>query len=478
MSCNSGSISTYVPTPENPWNKQRIQHFFRRAGFGASSSNISDALTKTPSVFVSDEIDAVVNLSTTAPPPWAYMAESDYTDIDTQMQEQHVEWFTEWENDMLVNPLRGRFTLFWSNHFVTRLEDYWCSSWMFDYYNVIQKNSFGNFKQFVTEIGIAPAMLIFLNGFENTAAEPNENYARELFELFTLGVNNGYTQNDIVETARALTGYTLIDEFCAPIIFDVNDFDATEKTIFGRTGNWGYHDLIAILFEEKGTLIANYICEKLYTHFISPEVNAQIISELANTLILNDFELVPVYKQLFKSEHFFNENAIGTIVKSPFDLYNIHYKETGFATDSEVLLNLVWYCSEIGQKMFEPLDVAGWQGNHDWVNSSTLIGRWKSFDYFLWWTWENDKENLRDLAVNLTSNSNNPEEITTIIVDHILPKGLQTDLDYEIATDIFKDEVPQNYFDDNSWNLQWDTAPYQVLVLLFHIISLPEFQLK
>jgi uncharacterized protein (DUF1800 family) len=478
MSCNIGSINQFVPTPQNLWDKRRVQHFYRRLGFGATTNEIEQALVQTPSTFVESVINTAINLPETSPPLWAYMVESDYTDIDSQMQEQHKEWYLEWENDMLNNPLRGRFTLFWSNHFVTRMEDYWCSSWMYNYYSVLQQHSFGNFKEFVKAIGLSPAMLIFLNGYQNTVAEPNENYARELYELFTLGVNNGYTQNDIVETARALTGYTFIDEYCAPISFDINDFDAFSKTIFGKTGNWGYDDVINILFEERGNQIATYICGKLYKYFVSPEVDSTIVSELANTFVANNFELAPVYKQLFKSEHFFDENAIGIVVKSPFDVFNIHFRETGFATDQELLLNLIWFSSEIGQTLFEPVDVAGWQGNHDWINSSTLIGRWNVFEYYLWWVWNNHNESLRDFAVNLSGNIDNPSIITQIIVDHLLSNGLQTQIDYGIATDIFKDKVPQNYYDNGSWNLQWETAPYQVIVLLLYIVRLPEFQLK
>ncbi|WP_456378747.1 DUF1800 domain-containing protein [Lutibacter sp.] len=478
MSCITGSISQFVPTAQKLWDKKRVQHFYRRAGFGATNNEIEQALSKTPATFVEDIINTATNLATTEPPSWANMVESEYTNIDVQMQEQHVEWYLEWENDMLNNPLRGRFTFFWSNHFVTRMEDYWCSSWMYNYYNVLQQYSFGNFKEFVKAIGISPAMLIFLNGYQNSADEPNENYARELFELFTLGVNNGYTQNDIVETAKALTGYTAINEFCAPISFNENDFDNSSKTIFGRTGNWGYNDVIDILFEERGTQIATYICEKLYKYFVSPEVDSTIISELANTFMVNNFELAPVYKQLFKSEHFFDENTIGILVKSPFDVFNIYFRETGFATDSELLLNTIWFSSEIGQTIFEPVDVAGWQGNHDWINSSTLVGRWNAFEYYLWWIWDNHKESLRDFAQNLVGDIKNPSVITQIIVDHFLSNGLQTETDYGIATAIFKNEVPQNYFDNGSWNLQWESAPYQIIVLLFHIVRLPEFQLK
>lgn len=478
MSCNSGTLNQFIPTLQNPWNKRRVQHFYRRLGFSATTVEIEQALIQSPSTFIENAINEVVNLPQTTPPIWAYMVESDYTDIDSEIPEQHNEWFLEWENDMLNNPLRGRFTLFWSNHFVTRMEDYWCSSWMYNYYSVLQKYSFGNFKEFVFEIGIAPAMLVFLNGYQNTAEEPNENYARELYELFTLGVNNGYTQNDIIETARALTGYTAINEFCAPINFNSNDFDATEKTIFAKTGNWGYTDVIDILFEERGTQIATYICEKLYKYFVSPNVDSTIVSELASTFINSNFELIPVYKQLFKSEHFFDTNAIGVIIKSPLDIFNIYFRETGFQTNPELLLNVLGLSSTIGQTLFEPIDVAGWQGDHDWINSSTLAGRWNAFDYYLWWLWENHKENLRGFAISLSGTINDPSIIAHTIVNHFISNGLQTEVDYEIATDIFKDQVPQNYYEDGSWNLDWETVPYQVIVLLLHIIRLPEFQLK
>ncbi|MCF6168127.1 DUF1800 domain-containing protein [Lutibacter sp.] len=478
MSCNSGSINEFVPTPSNPWNKRRIQHFYKRAGFGTNTNEIEQALVLAPSNFVENTINEAVNSPSVSPPSWFEMVESDYTNIDEQMQEQHKELYVIWGKEMLENPIRGRFTLFWSNHFVTRLEDYWCSSWMYNYYSILQQYAFGNFKEFVKAIGLSPAMLIFLNGYQNSATEPNENYARELYELFTLGVNNGYTQNDIVETAKALTGYTAINEYCAPIGFDINDFDNSSKTIFGKTGDWGYNDVINILFEERGNEVATFICEKLYKYFVSPEVDSTIVSKLATTFVANNFELAPVYKQLFKSEHFFDDNAIGIVIKSPFDVLNIYFRETGFATNAELLLNVIWLTSEIGQTLFEPIDVAGWQGNHDWINSSTLVGRWNAFEYYLWWIWENHNGSLRDFAVNLAGESNDPSIITKIIVDHLLPNGLQTETDYGIATDVFKDQVPQNYFDNGTWNLQWDTVPYQVIVLLLYIVRLPEFQLK
>lgn len=477
--CNPSNLEVFVPNTSNLWNKKKVQHTSRRLGFSASKSDIDIALSNTPSNYIDALIDDTIALGVMTPPSWSNMAESDYTDPDTEIPVQQEELYLHFVNDMLDNSVRGRFTLFWHNHFVTRLEDYWCPSWMYNYYQTLHTHAFGNFKDFVYEIGKSPAMLIFLNGFQNTAAEPNENFARELLELFTLGVNNGYTQSDIVNISRALTGFTGYTEYCAPLNFNVNDFDTEDKTFFEQTGNWGYDDVIDILFQERGDLIATYICTKIYAHFISPEINKTIVSQLATTFATNNFELTPVYKQLFKSNHFFDDKAIGAIVKSPYDGIIGFVNETKFEFTDEFKRDVVWFNGQIGQYIFDPTDVAGWQGNHDWINSSTLIGRWQLYEWYLWTIWDNYREQLRTFAIDLSSNTEtDPAIVARKIVDHFIASGLETQADYDIATVVLKYEVPQNYYDNNSWNLQWESAPYQVLVLLFHITKIPSFQLK
>ena len=131
--------------------------------------------------------------------------------------------------------------------------------YLFQYYRTAEQHVLGNFKDLVHDMGLTPAMLFYLNGFQNTNTEPNENYARELFELFTLGEGNGYTQEDIIETSKALTGWNLSPQAGGQIIFNTNTFFNGDKTIFGQTGNWNYHDVIDILFQERGELIAQHI---------------------------------------------------------------------------------------------------------------------------------------------------------------------------------------------------------------------------
>ena len=480
-SCNLSSLNVYVPTTENPWNTQKVNHVFRRLGYGANTSEIEAALAQTPEDFIDSLLDEAINMPPMPEPSWANMAYQDYINaglnFDEETQANHYEIRLQSFNNLLNNGLSERMMLFWSNHFVTELNIYYCSNYLYRYYNILQTQAFGNFKDFVREIGKSEAMLLYLNGFENSLYNSNENYARELFELFTLGENNGYTQTDIVETSKALTGYNHWNDFCASIYYDDSTFNSSNKTIFGQTGNWNYDDVIDILFQEKAPLIASFICEKLYKYFVSPTINETVVSEMA-TSFQSDFNIGNVLRTLFKSEHFFDENTIGSQIKSPYDLTHNYIKTTGFSIDDGYKEGIFYLNSLAGQELFEPVDVAGWQGDQTWINSSTLTGRWQILEYLIWHTWNDYNEELRSFAIESSNNSNDPYIVTKSIIDRFVPKDLHSPEDYEIATDVFKANIPQNYFDNYSWNLNWEQVPYQVGLLLLHIIKMPEFQLK
>ena len=301
--------------------------------------------------------------------------------------------------------------------------------------------------------------------------------------MFSLGEGNGYTQGDILETARALTGYNHWDEYGDTIYFDNSTFDNGEKTIFGQTGEWGYNDVIDILFQEKENEIAHFICEKLYRYFVSPSVDQiieeTIIQQLAATLIANNFEIIPMLRQLFKSDHFFDERALGVIIKSPYDIILDFIKETEFFYDDALVDGLVYYTSLLGQELYDPPDVSGWQRDEAWIDSSTLTGRWQLFELYLAYLYDNGSgPAFVELARNLSNNSNDPYYITEVVIDHFMSKRLFTIEDYNVATDIFKWDVQQNYYDEGLWNLDWPTAEVQVFLLLRQIATIPEFQLK
>ena len=480
-SCNTATLAPYVPTADNPWDAEKARYLYRRLGFGTTEATINIALAGTPQAAVDALLNDAINLPNTQAPVWGYWSFNDYDNYSDQINEQRNIWYRQAASDIQNKDLKGRLSFFWLNHFVTQIESYSHPPYMYQYWDALQTHCLGNFKIFVREMGLNPAMLLMLNGFENTNTSPNENYARELYELFSLGENNGYTQQDIEETSRALTGYNHWSDFGAAIYFDESTFDSSEKTIFGQTGNWGYDDVINILFEQKADLIATFICEKLYRYFVSPDISESVIDSLKESFINGNWEITPVLSLLFKSEHFFDITANSQLIKSPYDLVATYLNEldmTANLSDQDFYNFIVYLNAALGQDIFQPIDVAGWQRDQDWINTSTLSGRWLSLENITWPFWNQDRNQFRQFAINLTDNSNDPYIIATTIIDYFLSQPLYTESEYDIAVDIFKWNIPQGYYDDGSWNLNWEGADYQVLMLLHHIFRMPEFQLK
>ena len=482
--CNNSTLTLYVPSSENAWNISKIRFIYRRLGFGISNEKAKALLTKSPGELIEEIINSAKIMPLTPAPEWGFWNNDEINNSGNNQGYYKTVWQKQAFTNFLSDGFRERLTLFWSNHFVTEYYDYNRSQYLYQYHSRLQQYSLGNFKEFVSAIGLEPAMLMYLNGYSNKKKAPNENYARELYELFTLGEGNGYTSSDITETSRALTGYNKYSNGNgSAIIFNENTFDAGEKTIFGKTGNWGYQDVIDILFQEKKELIANFICEKLYRYFVSPVLNKEITSELASTFISNNFELVPVYQQLFKSEHFFDLNSSNVLIKSPIDLFVYMQNDFEFVFPENFQKNHTNYmkarCIEMGQEIFKPIDVAGWQENHDWISTGTLPMRWEFIEYILNRHWAGNKEQFRTFIISLVGeDEKDPKVIVDKLKDYMFCKYDIKEEERTDAINIFKGEIPENYFQDGTWTLNYESVPTQVYNLMLFFISLPEFQLK
>ena len=493
VNCNTSTLAPYTP----PLDISRAAHLYRRLGFSASVETINQAVGLSAGALVDNLVNQALNMAPTPAPTWADWNNSNYPaddDAAGQLRRAQLdEWKLTYANGMLSNNLRERLSFFWSNHFVTEIDVYDCNSFLYYYINCLQRNAIGNFKTFVSEIGLTNAMLYYLDGVYNNGNNPNENYGRELYELFTLGEGNNYTEQDIIETARALSGYVERGEIgCEPVAFDATKHDTGSKTILGQTGNWGYDDVIDILFQQRPNEIAQFICRKLYEFFVHPDSkdaanNAQVIIDgMAGTFISNNFELAPVLSQLFKSQHFFDDEAIGVIIKSPFDMYFNFVKETGFSYNDTNVNELINYSGLLAQRLFDPFDVAGWQRDRSWINTNFMIGRWLTMESIIEGFYQDDSEQFRAFAMAIVGSigmtSNNPDIISRPIIDHVLPKGLLTEADYQRAYDIFRSDIDVTYYEggnDETWTLaMWPQAPFQVYLLLIYLSREPEFQLK
>ena len=203
---------------------------------------------------------------------------------------------------------------------------------------------------------------------------------------------------------------------------------------------------------------------------------------MALTFKNGGWELMPMLKQLFKSEHFFDENVMNAQLKNPLESMLPLWKMSGATypdtIDDGWLDTLGYWAYQLGQEIFNPPNVAGWPGYRTWLNESTLTARWDFSSGTAYALSQNEvlRENLRNLALTLTNGSNNPTTIVEALVNHFTGQTLEP-IQLKATVANFKEGIPENYFQDGSWNLYWDEAPYQIVNMLYYLVRLPEFQL-
>ena len=479
VDCQLAPLVPYAPSTESPWDVNAVQHLHRRMGFEVGPDEIALALSQNPVTYITNTLTAAAALAPMDEPVWGRYTISDYND-PSEVAENVIEWRSAWVNDMRDNPWRSKLVLFWHGHFVTGINKYQCPSWMWQYHDVLQRDAFGDFRALVRATGKTPAMLVYLDGVLSSRFDANENYARELFELFTLGEGNGYTQTDITEAARAFTGYNGYTEACAPITFIPATFDPGSKTIFGQTGAYDFDAAVNLVFSERAAECSRYICGKLYAHYVSAQVDADVVEQLATTFRDSDWSIVAVLEQLITSEHFFSPALRGTRVKNPFEyVLGTEQLLASTALRTPELTNAVAFVAgNMGQILFDPPDVAGWPGDRSWINGNTLSVRFEGAEQLAYLIYLDDREALATWAKALNPASEfNVTDVTRAIVDFVLPQGLPTPAEYEQAEIAMRGEVPSYYFDSGLWSLDFEYAPEQVATLLVYLLRRPEYQL-
>ena len=265
------------------------------------------------------------------------------------------------------HPLEEKMTLFWHGHFATSQIDVRNSYHMYLQNQTLRENAFGNFKELVTAVAQDPAMLEYLDNNTNNRNRPNENFARELMELFTLGVGN-YTEEDIKEAARALTGWTLRgNEF----VFTRFQHDPGEKTFLGQKGRFTGDEVIDIIFEQPA--VSRFVVRKMFVYFAHEDPSDEVIDSLAATFRENDFDVTPVLAELFRSSEFYSQQSRGSQIQSPVQLVvrTLRLLELDPGT-SPIYAGVA---GQMGQELFAPPSVKGWDGGENWISTSTLFDR-------------------------------------------------------------------------------------------------------
>jgi uncharacterized protein (DUF1800 family) len=398
-----------APIPERDFDYWSAAHLLRRAGFGGTPEVVQtlhaagldgavDRLVEfTPTVDDGDRFDADIMRPRSTEENQVLAKARDRGDEATveryrqdrqQRQRRDRTQLREirrwWLERMIktTQPLEEKMTLFWHGHFATgyrTVED----SWHLMMQNrLFRAHALDDFATLTRSIIRDPAMLQYLDGDQNRKGRPNENLARELMELFVLGEGNGYTEADIREGARALTGFTYVDD---AFEFKKDRHDAGLKFILGRRGAFDGDDFVEILLAKPETSI--FLCEKLYRFFVddrpgSPDAEGRkVVEGMAKTFRRSKYRLTPVLGQLFRSRHFHAPERRASIVKSPIQLVVQSIRELGTPTrDDRVLLEAT---DLMGQNLLQPPSVKGWDGGRSWINTATLFVRQNTLVYQL-----------------------------------------------------------------------------------------------
>lgn len=361
------------------------RHLLARTGFGGSPTEI-DQLTTMDREAAVDRLLAEIReraetspptdvLSATPPPQGMKGMTFDQRKAFRQARNDEALALKGWWYQELLttaSPLTERMTLFWHNHFTSSYKKVKWPALLYRQNVLLRRYALGSFRDLLCAIAKDPAMILYLDTQTNRRGHPNENFARELFELFTLGEGR-YTEQDIKEAARAFTGWHVAVPRGGEFVFHRHQHDSEMKRVLGRVGAFGGVDILSIILDQPAC--ARHITTKLWLEFVSDQPDSHEVERLALLFRANDYRTKPLLKALLLSPQFWAAENRGVLVKSPVELL----VGTGrlFQWPIQETDVLAKYGRRLGQDLFDPPNVKGWPGGTRWITSATLLARWQ-----------------------------------------------------------------------------------------------------
>ena len=474
------------------WTARHAAHLVRRTHFGASRADTVAAVVRGQTGGAAAAAGAIVDAALARPLPDAPRWAGSLTSGDANTQRLY-EWQRAWYAEMAEGGLREKMALFWHDHFATGHGVYTHAAFAVDYLTFLRERAVGPFKPLVQGIGKRPAMLRYLDNDTNRAGEINENYAREVLELFSLGIDGpdgtpNYTQSDVREAARALTGW-VVNEGRVRGEFQAARHDAGPKTVLGKTGAWDADDVVDLVFAERGEAAAHFLAGKLYAWFVHPVPNPAVVAALADVLRANGFDVGVALRSLLASAHFYSDAVVGARLKSPMELLVGLVRELGVSPSGAVLEQFRVASQSMGQEVLDPPSVEGWPGYDDaleyraWLTTGTVPERRAVADDALFGGGAFGVYDPLPL-VEQVSDKYDPYRIARDLAAHLLAAPL-SDADADaLADETVLDGAPASYTRDERrgfWTeivLSTDGAARQRLrLLLSALLDLPEYQL-
>jgi uncharacterized protein (DUF1800 family) len=452
----------YLPSAESPWDVRAVGHLYRRAAFGSTWAELEARLRDGPH----KTIDQLLRGGPGQEAFERQTAPLARSIADANNGSLARAW---WLYRMLYSPhpLREKLTLFWHNHFATSNAKVNNAGFMLGQYDLLYRHAQGSFRALLRAMSSDPAMMVWLDTAQSRKGMPNENYARELMELFSLGIGH-YTEKDIREAARAFTGWEIK---AGKASFDPARHDDGTKKVLGQAGNWAADDIVRICLDQPSA--PEFIVGKLYRFLVSETVPAtpELLAPLAERFRRTDYDFGDLVATVLRSNLFFTPAVYRSRVKSPVDFVVgiVHALEGRIGTTA-----LAQALEELGQNLIYPPSVKGWDGGPGWLNGQTLLYR-------------------QNLALALTSTEDNRFGRRTDPAALTRRHGKQSDLELvDFFGQLFLDgaipaEARERLLDyvrqahaermPVFWTAE-DAADHRVRTLCRLVLALPEFQLS
>jgi uncharacterized protein (DUF1800 family) len=488
---------------KNKLDKAAALHLIRRLNISVNLDTLKKIEGKTASEAISFFLDNSAKKVTSSPPSWVNEGHQSWWNLPKESQQKEIDLFYNklykqfyefkywWQEEMRkdTDSFSEKMTLFWHSHFTTRYDsdEAQAAQLLYRQINMFRKNAFGNLRTLLENICTDGAMLIFLNGKESNKEAPNENFSRELLELYSTGLGH-YTETDVKEGARVFTGWNVNifqNENVAAGIFtpylEKEKHDFGEKKYLGQSIkppanatqqqvlDTEIKKLIDIILTQKKEAVAKHLSQKIYRFFIysNPnEVDQQVVNDMANILIANNWEIKPMIKALFESEHFYSENIRGSQIKNPVETI------IGITRHFDVKADWKdWVMKTMGMEITNPPNVAGWDGYRKWVDSRTFPYAIQQMTYFIW------NQTNDDLVkwIKKIEKYDDPKLFIEQVLHMFfvkLPTATQTEKYMKIVL---------NGSPDYEWSsilANTETAGFRIKVLMIELIKSPAFHLN
>lgn len=532
MPAETSTYSKYLLSSE-AWNKNLLIHLLKRTMFGVKQTDLDYFASVSSVQNVIEELLQPTPFNYPPPvndyDPFGLTIQPGQTWVHAPYQETEAEEigrlrsFQRWSIGLLIQQdrsIREKMVLFWHNHFATQY-NIGHSDFLWKHFNLLREQCLGNFRTLVKAITIDCHMLRYLNGEKNTRRAPNENYARELQELFCIGkaVNPGYTEEDVKQVARVLTGWT-VDYEKGSAVFQENEHDSGDKTFSAFYGHFVIHSvagpeagekeldqLIDMIFANPET--PRFLCRKIYRWFAGIESDTDdkskdVIEQMARVMTENHFEIKPVLKFLFSSAHFYGDSVMGAQIKSPLDFYiglqrelDVQYlPESGYQINYSMWQLIIDNCETMGQVYANPPNVSGWPAYYQaplyyklWINTSTFPKRNEFSSTLINFGFNREGQFITADLVRFASGFSNPENPQQLIAG-IIQLLYRVPVSEQSLTQLKKNTLLSGQESDHYWTEAWQAFQQEPANIVFrsqietrlkncltYIVQSPEFHL-